>query len=203
MIINQPVVHEPPKLLVGLCTLCTPPEPRLAACELVRVTRRLVQRTPDNRNTEFLHFLQVSRHLVDVLHHLLVLRRTRVRYLRCIKTGLTRLGSGTARAVHTVVRYHLPVPHATYYTTGVVPLRHRCHIAVIKPSRRIHIFRRMDIHEIEHVQRRIVPRPLIDVLCLARVPIYISYYTRDGILAVLRSQQRPERLNLCGRVLVT
>ena len=72
MMIDKPVVQEPPQLLVSVGTLDAPPEPSLASIKLVGVAGSLMKRSPNDGDATFLHLLEVSSHLVDVVNELLV-----------------------------------------------------------------------------------------------------------------------------------
>ena len=49
----------------------------------------------------------------------------------------------------------------------------------------------MDIDEIEHIKRRILTRPLIDILGLTRVPVHIRHHAAHSAFAVLGTQHAP------------
>ena len=85
MDIHKLVIKKPPQLLARLRALASPPEPCSVRSVYIIVSRSLMKRTPQHRNILVFKKLEITCHLLYVLHDEVILPCTRLQGLSDVK----------------------------------------------------------------------------------------------------------------------
>ena len=195
------IIHQFPEFLELNRTIRSPPEPRFAGITpLTIVTTSLMKRTPDNRDTLCLKSQEIIGNDIQVALYAIILPSTVSYSSSTGERGLLCIERIRRNVVNLILRCrNIPVPHAFYDTIVVIPVLYYACVGIVYPTRTAQWLTVVEVNEVETVECRILACEFIHLLCILRIPVYISHRTGKGLLSEILHQVSIELLGcLCS-----